>query len=724
MLKFSLSIIIIICITLTGFSKDIIFSQTKIDSLEALLIIRENKSEIYFELAKQFENIDNNKFEHYLTKASKNLKNASNDNLKIAIYHALGELYYYNGNYTDALSNLKTALSLSEKIFNDSLKAEELNWIGVVYEGKADYEIAIEYYNKSYEINKKHNFTTGMSDNLSNIGMIYSNWGETDEAIKHFKEALEIDLLANKKRNIAIDYNNLGLCYVNVDMEKSIYYHQTAISIDSSNNNYENIAKYINNIGLVYYRKGELQEAINQFELAVKISNSQKQKKNEAKFLQNISALYALKLKNYKIAITKLDQSIEICEKNDFKDLLSSAYYIYYKIYLLKNDYKTALEFYKLRTATQDSIFDKDSKEALEHYRAKYETEKKEHEIEVLKKDEIVKNLQIKKQKTTIWFISLGLFLFIIFILIVYRAYKQKHKAFETIKFQKDEITEKNEELNQQNEEILTQRDEIEEQRNVLSNQHKQITDSIVYAEQIQKAIFPPKEFVNKILPNHFILNVPRDIVSGDFYWISEIDNKIIIAVADCTGHGVPGAFMSMLGTTFLTEIVVKDKILESGLILDRLKSQVVNALHQKKGEEYGSKDGMDISLCVIDYTKNELQFSGAYNPLIIINNGDLTEIKGNKMPIGIYRYGKDNFETHNINIRKGSTIYMFSDGYQDQFGGEKNKKLGKRTFYNKLTEISSLPIKTQKNKLLELHNDWKNNGEQIDDILVVGIQL
>ncbi len=723
MLKYLL-IILLFCVTLSVFSKDIIFSQTKVDSLEVLLKIRKNKSETYFELAKQYETIDNNKFEYYLTKASKHLKNISNNNLKIAIYHALGELYYYNGNYNDALSNFKIAYSLSKKILSDSLKAEELNWIGVVYEGKANYDLAIEYYNKSYEINKKNHFTTGMSDNLSNIGMIYSNWGETDEAIKHFREALEIDMLANNKRNIAIDYNNLGLCYINVDMEKSIFYHQTAISIDSSNNNYENIAKYINNIGLVYYRKGELQEAINQFELAVKISSSQKQKKSEAKFLQNIAALYAIKLNNYKIALEKNDQSKEICEKNGFNDLLSSAYYIYYKIYLLQNDYKTALDYFKLRTATQDSIFDKESKESLEHYRVKYETEKKEHEIEAFKKDKIVKNLQIKKQKITIWFISLGLFIFIIFILIVYRAYKQKYKAFETIKVQKDEISEKNEELNQQNEEILTQRDEIEEQSNVLSNQHKQITDSIVYAEQIQKAIFPPKEFINKILPNHFILNMPRDIVSGDFYWISEVDNKIIIAVADCTGHGVPGAFMSMLGTTFLTEIVVKDKILEPGLILDRLKLQVVNALHQDKTKDYGSKDGMDISLCVIDYTKNELHFSGAYNPLVIVSNGVLTEIKGSKMPIGIYHYGKDNFETHNINITKGSTIYMFSDGYQDQFGGKKNKKLGKRTFYNKLTEINRLKITDQKDKLLKLHNSWKNKCEQIDDILVVGIQL
>ena len=723
MLKFSLSIIIC-CLTLSGFSKDIIFSQTKIDSLEALLAIRENKSEIYLELAKQYENVDNNKTEYYLTKASKQFNSSTKAELKIAVLHALGEVYYYNGNYSDALSNFKNALKFSKQAQNDSLKAEELNWIGMVYEGKADYDIAIEYYNKSYEINKKIKHSTGMSDNLNNIGMVYYRWGETDEAIKHFKDALEIDLLANKKRNIAIDYNNLGLSYLNIDADKAIYYHQTAISIDSSNNNYENIAKYINNIGLVYYRQGKLQEAINQFELAVKISDSQNQKKNEAKFLQNIAALYALKLKNYNAALKKVNQSKIICEENNFKDLLSSAYYIYYKIYLLKNDYKTALEYYKLRTATQDSIFDKESKETLEHYRAKYETEKKEHEIEVLKKDELVKNLQIKKQKTTIWFTSLGLFLFVIFILIIYRAYKQKHKAFETIKVQKDEITEKNEELNQQNEEILSQRDEIEEQRNILSNQHKQITDSIVYAEQIQKAIFPPEEFINKILPNHFILNMPRNIVSGDFYWISEVENKIIIAVADCTGHGVPGAFMSMLGTTFLTEIVVKDKILESGLILDRLKLQVVNALHQKNGEDFGSKDGMDISLCIIDYDKNEIQYSGAYNPLIIINNGELTEIKANKMPIGIYRYGKDNFETHKINIIKGSTIYMFSDGYQDQFGGKKNKKLGKRTFYNKLIEISSLPIKNQREKLLELHYNWKNNSEQIDDILVVGIQL
>jgi serine phosphatase RsbU (regulator of sigma subunit)/Flp pilus assembly protein TadD len=717
-------LIILILIQFKSFSTDIVFSQTKIDSLENILQTSDEKDKIFFELYKQYNGIDKFKQEHYLLKSIENFNSKTKTLFKNNIFHLLGQFYYDFGNYDEAIAFYKKAINTAKILNIDTTLAAEYNNIGMVYTEKTEFEIALEYYNKALILNKKHKHSVGMSDNLSNIGMLYRTWGKLDDAIEHINKALEIDLKYNNKNNIAIDYNNLGLCYQQKqNNKKAIYYYQTAVSIDSSNNNYTSIANYINNIGLIYYSEEKFQEAINSFELAIKISKSQNQVKNSALFLQNLAALFSFKLKNNVKAFEKLEESKKICIENNFTDLLSSIYYIYYKIYLAQNDYKNALNYYELRSQTQDSIFNKESQESLDHYKTKYETEKKERELEVLKKDEIVKNLKIKKQNITIYSISAGLIIFIIFLIIIYKAYKQKYLAFETIKIQKDEIQEKNAELNQQNEEILAQRDEIESQKNILSYQNKQITDSIIYAENIQKALLPPKELMDTILPNHFVINLPKNIVSGDFYWSKTVNGKIIIAVSDCTGHGVPGAFMSMLGTAFLNEIISTNEILETGKILAKLKNLVISSLHQT-GNDYTLKDGMDIALCIIDYNTNTIQYSGAYNPLIIVDNKQLTEIKATKMPIGIYNYGKNEFETHNLKFDKGSCIYLFSDGYHDQFDSITHKKLGKNAFYKKLVDVSGLPTNEQKEKLLDFHFNLKQNSEQIDDILVVGIKL
>ncbi len=283
---------------------------------------------------------------------------------------------------------------------------------------------------------------------------------------------------------------------------------------------------------------------------------------------------------------------------------------------------------------------------------------------------------------------------------------------------------------NERLEQIVRERTaEIREKNIVLEEQKKEITDSIHYAKRIQTAVMPNIETIRKKVPEYFILFKPRDIVSGDFYWLADKGNKIIIVAADCTGHGVPGAFMSMLGVSFLNKIVNEKNIFSAGIILDQLRENVITALSQK-GAEGEQKDGMDMGLCVIDFEKKNMEFSGAQNSLYMIRNDELDETKADRMPVAYYEK-LDHFIGHTIDLKPGDRFYMFSDGYADQFGGPNGKKFMYKSFKNLLLSIHDKPMSEQKEILNQTIEDWKavpdpdgKPHEQVDDILIVGVHI
>jgi serine phosphatase RsbU (regulator of sigma subunit) len=299
------------------------------------------------------------------------------------------------------------------------------------------------------------------------------------------------------------------------------------------------------------------------------------------------------------------------------------------------------------------------------------------------------------------------------------------------------EIRMKNLVLEQQKEEITAQRDEIEIQKNQVTlqkdqieEQKKNITDSILYASKIQEALLPPESVLNELLPEHFILWKPRDIVSGDFYWASKKNNKTILVAADCTGHGVPGAFMSMLGISYLNEIMNKFEDIRANEILNELKASVKTALRQT-GKINETKDGMDMSLCMMDFDTMEMEFAGAYNSLLLIRDGEVIKYEADRMPIGIYIKERDSFTNHLIEMKKGDNFYIHSDGFVDQFGGEKGHKLMSKRFKELLLEHHKKPAAEQKAALetflinwLSHKNEYGASYDQLDDIMVIGITI
>ncbi len=321
----------------------------------------------------------------------------------------------------------------------------------------------------------------------------------------------------------------------------------------------------------------------------------------------------------------------------------------------------------------------------------------------------------------SIWFmilIGIGV-IFAVYLLIVIHERKLRHDK----KILEQKVKERTAEIEEQKEEIKAQRDEIEKQRDEISLQKQEITDSIHYAQRIQDAILPPEEFLKTLLPEHFILFKPRDIVSGDFYWVANKDEKIYIAAADCTGHGVSGAFMSMLGHSFLNEIVNNYKISKPGQMLNRLRTTIIKALHQT-GKMDEAKDGLDIALCILQLKEKKLLFSGAYNPLIMIRDTKLTEIRGDRMPIGIHFDETRPFNSHELELKKGDSIYIFSDGYIDQFGGPKGTKFKLDPFKKLLMSIQDRSMEQQKRILDERLEKWRGKFHQVDDILVIGFKV
>lgn len=329
----------------------------------------------------------------------------------------------------------------------------------------------------------------------------------------------------------------------------------------------------------------------------------------------------------------------------------------------------------------------------------------------------------------TAWFISASILASLLTILAIFRIRlatlrRQKEELQREVEKATEEIRNKNAVLESQKNEIQNQRDLVMEQRDQIVRQQEELQSSIRYAHRIQTAVRTPMPIVEKLLPDSFILDKPRDIVSGDFYWVAEKNNQVYIAVSDCTGHGVPGAFMSMLGVAGFNEILsTEDCGRRSDTFLNLLREHVKKALHHT-GEEGDPVDGMDVAMCILDMEHMKVTFTGAYNPLYLIRDGELNEFKGDKMPIGWYTRDQQPFSQIEIEVREGDCLYMFSDGYADQFGGKLGKKFMSKNFKQLLLDIHPRAMKDQHQFLEETIEEWKAGREQVDDIMVMGIRL
>ena len=675
----------------------------------------------------------------------------------------IGIVNYIQGNYGEALDFYRISLETAI-VLKDTLGiAKSYNNIGVVYYSISAYEEAVEYYNKSYSIREQINDTLGMGKILNNIGSVLFEKGDNGKALEYFFKALDLKEKSNDFDSKAQTLQNIGEIYqARNQYDDALDFYTKAFEIYKKSDNKVGIANTLNQLGEYYSIIGEYEKAINYYENAKLIAVEIKDKKRLGTLEGSIANIYVLqnkydkaieyftKAKNIYIeigsfrnivkynleianvynnqkqpqkAIPFLKECDTLMDKIEGLKIEYQLYNTYYETRKLLGDYKKALDYHEKYFAVHDSIFSENSETQVANLQILFETGKKEKEIELLTLDKEIADRRMKEQRLKNQLYLLGLFGLFVIIFFIIRSNMIRKKANIALNSKNIEINQQKEEIITQNESLVQQKEEILIQKSLIEDSHSKITSSITYASRIQTAMLPTKEVLNNCFANYFILFKPKDMVSGDFYYVKKINSYTIFAVADCTGHGVPGAFVSMLGISLLNEIVKNKKIKQANEILEALRDRIKISLKQT-GKRGDSKDGMDIALCVYDENKNVLEYAGANSHLYVVDNqNNLTDYKPDRQPIGIYVKERE-FKNNIIKIDNTDTLYLSSDGYYDQFSGDTDEKFMTKRFKELILSSCKKPMQEQKEIMDITFENWKGSSLQIDDVLVLSVQL
>ena len=648
--------------------------------------------------------------------------------------------------------------------------AGALNNIGIMNMAVGNIDKALEYYLKSLAIQEEIGDQMGIVSSLNNIGSLYDDKGELDQARRYFVRAIQANMELKDLYYLGFSYNGLGQIYhFKGNIPKALTYHHRALTIRKevgdkqgeaysynnlaaiyrSQKNYKQALEYIinsqkiqheigdlrgealcfNNIGIIYSHQGKNKEALDQFRIAQSIRLEIRDKKGLAYSLSCIGAEY-LALGDEAVAMEFYEQCLalreELGDKNGIAAIHIDMGWIHYhngklnlakkhgdiayglaqgghsenlrdaakflsEVYESKGNGNKAFKLYKEYVLMKDSIINEDNQQTTIQRQAQYEYEVKKAVDDAETEKQLAIGEEKQSRQRVVIYAVVAVSLLIAFVLFFV--------------FNRLRLTRK-------------QKHMIETAHNELEEKNQEIMDSITYAKRIQSAILPPEKVVKEYLEESFILYKPKDIVAGDFYWMEHKDGRILFAAADCTGHGVPGAMVSVVCNNGLNRSVREHGLIDPGKILDKTREIVVQEF-EKSEEEV--KDGMDIALCSLE--GNTLLYAGAHNPLWIIRNGEIIETKANKQPIGKFTHAVP-FTTHRFELEPNDTLYIFSDGFIDQFGGPKGKKLKAKAFREMLLRIQKLSMEEQKQTIDREFEAWKGDLEQIDDVCVIGVRV
>ncbi len=608
-----------------------------------------------------------------------------------------------------AISNFEQVVEIADELKDQKLKMSALNNLGISYFNWTDYSKALNYYLKYTRVAEELNEPKYLSRAYNNVANVYIRLADYKKALEYHFKGLEIAQKLQDKVLIAGSYNNIGIVYKGLGKkEEALEYYFKTLKLAEELKHKLGMTFALNNIGAVYSEDNEPVKALKYILRALEIKRELGEQKGIANTLNNAGGCY-ISLKKFDQALNSYLESESISKAIQEKSSLMVAYEGLRDTYESKGDLKKAFEYFKLYSSVKDSIFNKEKSEQVTEMQTRFETEKKEKEIklqtiEMEKKDALFKQQNIFKNA-----LLAGFTLVLALAVSIFIAFRQKQKM--------------NKILTDQNQKINQNKKLIEKAHSILENKNKDITESIIYAQRIQEAILPLNEELEKKFPDSFILYKPRDIVSGDFYWFSKVENLNFFAVADCTGHGVPGAFMSMIGNDILNQVVNDENVSNPAEILTQMDKKISGALSKSKSNP-NTKDGMDMGLISVDDNDNILHFSGANRPLFLLRKTEIFEFKSINKTVGIQMEKEVPFELHTIPLEKGDCIYLFTDGFADQFGGPKNKKFLTKRFKEMLLSFAHLSMKDQKIRIEEVFENWRGKQKQIDDICLFGFKV
>ncbi len=638
----------------------------------------------------------------YLDSLNKALSgNPKEDKKRVDILNRLS-WNYRNIKPTLGIEYGKKASELALKLDYTSGYHKALSYVGVNYKNQGNFIKALEYFIRTSEscIEEKDVENEGYS--YVNMGMIYHLEHNFPRAESSFKKAEEIGLKLKDDVLLAYVYLNMGRMHKDkdkADFPVAIDYLLKSILIRQKLKDELGIAAVYQNMAEIYTEQGEYDQANEFFSKSIAIGEKFEDKRSIASNNAGLANLY-VKQKKYKEATESAQKSIEYLKAVGDQMYLKEAYFALYKVYNELGDYKTALEYQTKYITSKDSLFSEEASQKIQN-------------LETVTLSE--KNKTIQKDKEKISFIVLIVSILCwIFLIGMISIFYVKNRQIKKI----------NEVLAQKNDQIRSKSTELQNAFNEIEYKNSNITQSMQYAQRIQQAILPSLLEFNAFFPNNFILNKPRDIVGGDFYWLAKDENVVYLACADCTGHGVSGALLASISNMILNKVFHEKKVRDVGLILSETHAEIVKTLNQ---EYTGGREGMDILLCSFDFTNKTANFAGANHYIYYCQNETINILRGNKYGIGgmVDIFGvKRKYDKTTIDISLPTTFYLSTDGYQDQFGGPSDQKYMRKQFTMLLETIHNDNMGDQKELLKEIFEVWKQDREQTDDVLVIGLKV
>jgi serine phosphatase RsbU (regulator of sigma subunit)/predicted negative regulator of RcsB-dependent stress response len=681
--------------------------DSRVDSLKSLLDglgLDTSRVDVLNGLGDALYRVNPDEAIQYATEAS-NLAEMINYAAGLAMANKnIGLGYYMQGELAEALRYWEPALEQYEELGDKQMVANLMSNVGAIYYTSGKNLEAMELWIPALKMAEELSDSTRISTLLMNIGVIYSEMPSTlDSAINYYNRTIEMGEALGDHHMVGVTTINLGEVYMEKqEYDSALFYFEKSLTILTSSSD---IAMALNFIGAIYSERGDYQRALAYREDALEMTWKENAQRERAGILLGLANTYE-NLENPLKAIEYFREAEILAEGIGLNEELSGAYEGLATNYAEIEDYPNAYKYLSLQNTIDDVIYRIESENMTTELMNSYQMEKKQNEITVLEQQAEIDQLNSKRQRGLI----IGTAVFGLLILALAAGLYNRWRY----------VRRTNQKINEQK---------------------QQITDSITYAQRIQSAILPSQEVMEELLPDHFVLYRPKDIVSGDFYWIKEVQDHLVIVGADCTGHGVPGAFMSMLGITMFNDLIGDRCFDAPGAILDRLREKVKEMLVQQ-GNSDEQKDGMDLAIAVFNKTTKEIHFSGANNPLYIIrrkdrpeqkdleafasiDNGDfrLFELKGDKQPIGTH-WEETPFRTTSVKLMEQDSFYMFSDGYIDQFGGEARKKFKSMNFKKLLLSVQKESMDMQRQSLEQAFDQWRGPYEQIDDIIVLGVKV
>lgn len=638
---------------------------------------------------------------------SRLLQTEKRDTVVIKLLNRLASAQGQAGRMDEAFENSKKAVRLAESQTDKKWRANAYHSLGFLYDLRSEFAPAIDHYMKALRIHEERKDDSNTMQELNNIGVVYMVQGNHMEALEYLNRALDLAIRTRNTMGIAYSLGNIGSAQAELKQyDKALENFNKLLDIFRQQRDTAMMVQALANIGTLYSAQGKYDAAMSYYEQALVIHEKAGDERMIATDLTNVGVCLFKKGEPSK-ALEVFKRSLNISTRIQLRDNQSAVYNWLAQVKASQGDFRAAYDYKQMEAALEDTLREEVVTKQMAEMSARYEAEKKDKEIKILNQDKALKETEVQKQRAEAaksetqrnGFIG-GFVLMLLLGMVSYRGYRQKKKA--------------NLQLEEKN-------NLIEKQKALVEEKNKDITDSINYAKKIQEAILPRHDLLKELFPDSFVLFMPRDVVSGDFYWFAEKDGRKLVAAVDCTGHGVPGAFMSMIGNAFLNEVVIEKGITRPDLVLNELRNLVISSLKQS-GNINENKDGMDIALLCFDERSGTVEFAGANNPAWVIREKNIIELKPDKRHIGYFKGQGLPFSCQSIALQKGDRLYLFSDGYPDQFGGPKGKKFKYRQMQELLITLSTKPVSEQGQLLAGTITAWRGKLEQIDDILVIGI--